>query len=314
MHFNAVSLDNALVESSDASFLVDTVHSGEPLVISFGFVNWSQRPDFDFYGRLKKLDTTIGRSTNRILVRDVNNSWYHRKIPGLGRHVDEVADSLRQIIQFIQPSQVITIGQSMGGYAAIMFGALLQVERILSFGPLSFVCPQQAITYHDRRWLSVMLDLEQNPPPVRYPDLPSLCKQKGEKPELHIFFGTKPDEGATESVNLDVLHAMRYQPLENCHLHPYPDAAHTVVQHLIDTEQINDLLAKHIRGIESPTVATSAALPPDWLSWVQENLHRGAASDEILTVLMQHGFTEYHSRVAIYRCQNWHEPGNSLLE
>jgi hypothetical protein len=34
----------------------------------------------------------------------------------------------------------------MGGYAAIMFGALLQVDRILAFGALSFLCPKQAIT------------------------------------------------------------------------------------------------------------------------------------------------------------------------
>jgi pimeloyl-ACP methyl ester carboxylesterase len=229
------------------------------------------------------------------------NSWYHRAIPGLGRHVDEVADSLRQMIQAIQPSQVITIGQSMGAYAAIMFGALLQVDRIVAFGPLSFFCPKQAVTFHDRRWLSVMMDLDQNPPPVRYLDLPDLLRKMGEKPELHVFFGTKPDAGATESVNLDVLHAMRYQPLRNCHLHPYPEADHTVVKYLIDTEQINDLLGKYIRDLDVSLTSSSKPVPSDWHGWIRENLGLGASQDELLDVLMQHGFGEYESRVALYR-------------
>lgn len=303
MRFKAISLDNELVESSEASFLVDTVYPGEVLVISFGFVSWDRRPDFDFYGRLKKLDSTMGRPTNRILVRDCSNSWYHREIPGLGRHVDEVANSLRRMVQAIGPSKVITIGQSMGGYAAIMFGALLQVDRVLAFGPLSFLCPKQAITYHDRRWLSVMLDLEQNPPAVRYLDLPSLCKQKGEKPEMHLFFGTKPDVGAHESVNLDVLHALRFQSLPHCHLHPYPDADHTIVKYLIDTGQINDLLGKYIMDLPVPEAKAPSALPDGWLAWIQENLALGAPPEELLGVLIQQGFTEYNAQVALYRCR-----------
>lgn len=153
------ALDNRHVKTSTADVLVDRVVPGEILVIAFGFVSWEKRPDFDFYGRLKKLEQASGRHINKILVRDSGNSWYHRKIDGLGEHPDQTAAGLRQLIGEIRPSKVITIGQSMGAYAAIMYGLLLEVRQVIAFGPLSFLDPQQALLYHERRWLAVMRDL-----------------------------------------------------------------------------------------------------------------------------------------------------------
>src|SRR5450830_1405304 len=106
-------LDNRHVKTSTDDVLVDQVFPGELLVISFGFVAWDTRPDFDFYGRLKKLEQFSGRHINKILVRDSGNSWYHRTIDGLGAHPDETAASLRALIREIRPSKVVTIGQSM---------------------------------------------------------------------------------------------------------------------------------------------------------------------------------------------------------
>lgn len=297
--FPVTPLTNDIVQNSDSAFLIDTIHPGQPLLISFGFVDWAARPAFDFYGRVKKLEATTQKALNRILVRDCANSWYHREIPGLGIHVDEVAESLRRIIAMIQPSEVVTIGQSMGGYAAILFGILLKADRILSFGPLSFLKVDQALMYHDRRWLSVMIDLQDNPPPVQYLDLPGLHRQKGYQPDLRIFFGTRPDEGATESVNLDVLHAFRYAALPNCQLFPYPDSGHAVVQYLNDQQKMDALLAEHILNIVLPGPAQGTNLPADWLAWVHENLSRGGHPAELSAIMKQHGFSEVQCQSAI---------------
>lgn len=296
--FPVTSLTNELVQTSDAAFLVDTIYPGQPLLISFGFVGWEKRPDFDFYGRVKKLEATTQTRLNRILVRDCSNSWYHREIPGLGHHVDEVVESLRRIIAQIQPSEVITIGQSMGGYAAVMFGILLKAHQIISFGPLSFLKVDDALTYHDRRWLRVMLDLQDNPPPVSYLDLPELYRSKNCQSDLRIFFGTKPDAGANESVNLDVLHAFRYAPLPNCQIFPFPNSPHAVVQHLIDHGQMDRLLAMHILNLQLPKSEVISSLPPDWIAWVHENLSRNARPSELMAILKQHGFTEAQSQPA----------------
>lgn len=285
------ALDNRHVKTSTEDVMVDHVVPGELLVITFGFVSWDKRPDFDFYGRLKKLEQFSGRHINKILVRDSGNSWYHRAISGLGAHPDETAASLRALIRDIRPSKVVTIGQSMGAYAALMYGLLLEAEQVIAFGPLSFLDPAQALLYHERRWLSVMRDLATNPPPSRYDDLLALGRSKACKlPDMHILFGTRPDkDGSTESVNLDAMHAHRLSALGNCTLYPFPYSGHPVVQHLIDTKRINALLAKIIAGIELEE--EDKEITPDWQGWIAENLRLGGAPEELIDILQQHGFS-----------------------
>ena len=290
-------LDNRRVHTSTEDVMIDRVVPGEILVIAFGFVSWQTRPNFDFFGRLKKLEQNSGRHINKVLVRDSGNSWYHRKIDGLGAHPDETAEALRALIVAIAPSRVITIGQSMGAYAAVMYGLLLKVDSVIAFGPLSFLDVGQALLYHERRWLAVMRDLAHNPPPSGYYDLTAL--PRGDT-ALHLIFGTKPDQAnSTESVNLDAMHAHRLAALGNCTLYPYPYSGHPVVQHLIDTKRINALLARLIAGIE--IAEEGMEVSPDWLGWVEENLRLGGDPQELVAILQQHGFSHASSAAAVVR-------------
>lgn len=293
------ALDNRHVKTSTEDVLVDRVVPGEILVIAFGFVSWETRPDFDFYGRLKKLEQNSGRHINKILVRDSGNSWYHRRIDGLGGHPDETAASLRALIDAIQPSRVVTIGQSMGAYGALMYGLLLEAQQVIAFGPLSFLDPQQALLYHERRWLSVMRDLAARPPASGHYDLQALGRAKaGKLPDMHLIFGTKPDkDGATESVNLDAMHAHRLAAFGNCTLYPFPYSGHPVVQHLIDTKRINAMLAQIIMGLTLPE--ETKEVTPDWHGWIAENLRLGTPPEELAEILKHHGFSAASSQAVI---------------
>lgn len=300
----AQALDNRLVATSADDVLVDRIVPGAPLVIAFGFVSWTTRPAFDFYGRLRKLEQASGQHLNKILVRDSGNAWYHRRIAGLGSHVDETAQALRELVRRIAPSHVTTVGQSMGAYAAVMYGLLLDAQQIVAFGPLSFLDVQQARLYHELRWLPVMESLAQDPPPSGYYDLAALCRARATNDtQLHLVFGTRPDAahagaGASESVNLDAMHAQRLAAFGRCTLHPYPQSGHAVVQHLIDTKRINGLLAACILGLaleDEPMPEIGAA----WQDWVAENLRLGCAGEQLVAVLQQHGFSLASSMAAV---------------
>lgn len=300
----AQSLDNRLVATTGDDVLVDRIVPGAPLVIAFGFVSWTSRPAFDFYGRLRKLEQVSGQPLNKILVRDSGNAWYHRQIAGLGNHVDETAQALRELVRRIAPSTITTLGQSMGAYAAVMFGLLLDAQQIVAFGPLSFLDMQQARLYHELRWLPVMESLAQDPPLSGYYDLAALCRARAtEHTQLHLVFGTRPDAAnsgasASESVNLDAMHAQRLAAFGRCTLHPFPQSGHAVVQHLIDTKRINGLLASCILGLtleDEPMPEIGAA----WQDWVAENLRLGCASEQLVAVLQQHGFSHASSMAAV---------------
>jgi hypothetical protein len=300
----AQALDNRLVATTDDDVLVDRIVPGAPLVIAFGFVSWTTRPAFDFYGRLKKLEQASGQHLNKILVRDSGNAWYHRRIAGLGGHVDETAQALRELVRSIAPGKITTVGQSMGAYAAVMYGMLLDVQQIVAFGPLSFLDVEQARLYHELRWLPVMESLAQDPPASGYYDLAALCRARAsEQTHLHLVFGTRPDVASTgtsasESVNLDAMHAQRLAPFGRCTLHPFPHSGHAVVQHLIDTKRLNGLLAACMLGLAlapEPMPEMGAA----WQDWVAENLRLGCAGEQLVSVLQQHGFSHASSVAAV---------------
>ncbi|WP_426056318.1 hypothetical protein [Janthinobacterium sp. PSPC2-1] len=300
----AQALDNRLVATTGDDVLVDRIVPGAPLVIAFGFVSWTTRPAFDFYGRLRKLEQVSGQPLNKILVRDSGNAWYHRQIAGLGNHVDETAQALRELVRRIAPSQVTTLGQSMGAYGAVMYGLLLDAQQIVAFGPLSFLDVQQARLYHELRWLPVMVSLAQDPPLSGYYDLAALCRARAtDDTQLHLVFGTRPDvanagASASESVNLDAMHAQRLAAFGRCTLHPFPQSGHAVVQHLIDTKRINGLLASCILGLTlapEPMPEIGAA----WQDWVAENLRLGCAGEQLVAVLQQHGFSHASSMAAV---------------
>jgi pimeloyl-ACP methyl ester carboxylesterase len=254
-------LTNAAVEAArwnpEAGCLIDRVYPGRPLVIGFAFADWQQLPAFDFFGRTKKLEDRLSLTFNRILIRDVVNAWYHRGVPGLGAHVDEVAATLRALVRAIRPGRVTTIGQSMGGYAAIMFGMLLGVDRIAAFGPVSHLDPVEAACYGDRRYLGVMEALKADPPKSGYYDLPQLGRALGYRSDLNVLFGTHPGNDDGVSGNLDAIHALRLARLPNVSLHPCPRSEHAVVQWLIDHGQADDWLDKILADGPGPAAASS---------------------------------------------------------
>jgi|GEM_PF-305560 len=292
-------LTNEIVETTDAACLIDAVYPGEKLILSFGFVSWDSPPRFDFFGRTKKLENLAQKPLNRILARDLSNSWYHRGIPGLGENVEEVAESLKQIIEKIAPSQAIAIGQSMGAYAAILFGQLLGVDRVLAFGPLSFLNSQQAREIGDLRWLSVMEDLERDRPPVCYFDLLELCPTSNASPDLRIFYGKKPDPETPGEVNLDDFHAKRLNALPNCTLYPYEESGHAIVKYLIDRKLIDRLLLEAIFDLKLQPPARSTFLPDTWNAWLVENLTKGVPPRQLVAILQQNGFSDTHIKAAI---------------
>jgi hypothetical protein len=312
----------------DVGVIVDAPHPGAPLVVAFGYVEWEAPNRFDFARRLRKLEQAGGRPLNLILVRDVANLWYQYGVNGLGPDVRTAAASLRDRIAALRPASVGTIGQSMGGYAAILFGALLNANRVLAFGALSYMRSDWARRDDDLRWLAVMETLDRFPPRHRYDDLPALLAASPSAPAMHLVYGTGPEEGGPP--NRDDLHAARYAALPGVGVERIPEAGHAVVEWLIQRQRIDACLQHHLLDPlgdpalrwQPPTGLSAGAPVPlkpwnhGWRNWIAENLALGADEGSVMGALVGHGFHPGEARREIYKAARspYHVPLARLLQ
>jgi pimeloyl-ACP methyl ester carboxylesterase len=70
-------------------------------------------------------------ATSQIVVRDPSSRWYQAGLPGIGETLEEIAERLKWEIAELGATRIVTFGSSMGGYAAILFGCLLDAERAI---------------------------------------------------------------------------------------------------------------------------------------------------------------------------------------
>lgn len=65
-----------------------------------------------------------------ILVRDVYKQWY---VKGINHTYNSIDMLLALLIRLTEGYEVVTVGSSSGGYAAVLFGIVLRAKKIYSF-------------------------------------------------------------------------------------------------------------------------------------------------------------------------------------
>lgn len=90
-------------------------------------------PTFEFVKFLK----THYPDADKYFYADKFHSWYHKGIKGLTEDIDETVDYLRERVANYK--KVLLVGVSAGGYAAILFGSLLEVDCVISFIPQTII-------------------------------------------------------------------------------------------------------------------------------------------------------------------------------
>jgi hypothetical protein len=100
-------------------------------------------PQFEFVNFLEKHYSNY----ERLFLLDIKSKWYFKGIDGISTNIDETLTYLKEIIRDFE--EVIFIGSSSGGYAAILFGSLLNVDRIIAFRPQTIITPNEYLTSED---------------------------------------------------------------------------------------------------------------------------------------------------------------------
>lgn len=112
-----------------------TNSNNQTIVISFSGQGhgFGTIPQFEFVNFLNKHYPDVEKH----FYLDTHIKWYHKGIDGISTNIDETIAYLKRIIAPFH--RRIFIGSSAGGFGAILFGSVLNVETVIAFIPQTFV-------------------------------------------------------------------------------------------------------------------------------------------------------------------------------
>ena len=77
--------------------------------------------------------SNMNLDANFLFVRDDLKNWYLSKIAGVGNNITHSICFFKKY--FDSHDKVITMGVSAGGFAALLFGSLLNADMVIAFNP-----------------------------------------------------------------------------------------------------------------------------------------------------------------------------------
>jgi hypothetical protein len=145
-------------------------------------------------------------------LRDRQRAYYHLGIKGVGGSIDEVAAYLKDFVSKKGYGMVVTLGHSMGGYAAMLFASRIGADISIAISAPTFLDPQNRARCNDDRYADEKQKLwESGAEKGKYLDLRShflFQESLGVKDECEylVFYG--------ENDRLDKTHSNRMMGLQ----------------------------------------------------------------------------------------------------
>ncbi len=223
---NTQSFAEQLADES-RSMAIDLEPASNTLLVAWGGIAGALgMPPFEFFG------LTRGLEVKKLFFRDLNQSWYHRGLPGVADSLIGIRSALEDMVAQAGTSRLVMVGNSMGGYAALLFGSWLGADVVHAFCPQTFLGWLERLKHLDFRWRR-QIRRAQNSPQPRVLDLLPELKQRMAK-SCHVYYS------ATN--RLDKAHAERLRSSPRVTLHMYPVGGHQLVKFLRDNGSLREIL------------------------------------------------------------------------
>lgn len=165
--------------------LLDLRNQGDALAIFF-----TGKHDPAHVHGFNYLRMTKSWPINKIYVRDVYNLWYHANFEGIGPGIGALQSFLKFVVEMCQPARCVAVGGSMGGYAALLFGALMHLDGVLAFGPQTCLSPRWRLRHGDTFLWALKQKIYRSPArmPAFY-DLRDVLLERGGGVQAQIHLG-----------------------------------------------------------------------------------------------------------------------------
>ena len=201
------------------------------LFLSFGGVRMgSGMPPFEFTASLSS------KGVPGYFIKDFRQSWYHEGLLGISEDLEGTHRYLQQLVARHNCKRLVTLGNSAGGYAAILFGALLGADRVTAFAP------QVEVT----RDVVKQYAAYDSPPPAQFldknkavPALDKFLEGRAGLPRIQVYYAA--DNRA------DSRGAARLAGFDRVELRPIAGTAnHSIAAELKRSGQLNGILEELI--------------------------------------------------------------------
>lgn len=213
-------LDSTEINANRQPVVADFSTNSDTLFVTFGGVAAGLGiPPFEFFRTIAEIPT------KRLLIRDLEQVWYHAGLPGVSNSIDGTAEYLHREIARGGVRRTVFVGNSMGGYAAILFGCLVGASVVHAFSPQTFVGKWHRLFVLERRWRADISRLHRLPGVNRrYLDLLPLVRNRQDQTQVHIHYAAKH--------RMDRYYAQRLAEFPCVTLHPHPVRDHNLVKYL----------------------------------------------------------------------------------
>ncbi len=242
-----------------SNVMVDRSSDSNVLVISFAvFPGTSRKSDFEFVG------VTANLPAKRVFFRDPNMLWYQLGLDGVGETVPEIAAYVKKLRMAEQSTRVVMIGNSGGGFAAILFGTLAGADEVHAINPPTRLLveadttyPQQLAILHSKAGFD-----------NSYMDLRKvLLRNPNANPQIYIHY--------SRGEKIDRKRALYLKGLPNVHLLEYPFTSHHLARYLAKRGALSEVIRAAIANdkpgmlsiVRRQRLAALPLYPPRKVAW-----------------------------------------------
>jgi len=125
---------------------LEDLRNRDALFVAFGGIRQGLgTPTFEFFNSMLDINC------DKIFLRDFHQAWYQKGVDQEIDTFDKVVNYLNEVISTHNYKKTCFLGNSMGGYAAILFGTILNVDKVIAFTPQSFLDKFRRFIYRDNR-------------------------------------------------------------------------------------------------------------------------------------------------------------------
>ena len=144
--------------------------------------------------------------------------------------------SIRDEIDLLKPDKVFFVGNSMGGFAAILFATLIGSGHVIAFAPQTFIGPFSRIRAMDFRWQKqIFKTYASSVGKPKYFDLRKVMLNYKRKIKIQIF--------VSSDHRLDSRHAQHLQGLSGVEIISFKGGGHGIVKDLRDRNLLPEMLS-----------------------------------------------------------------------